>query len=227
MPQCPICGKETNEPREITVKNNRLVNLCSVCHSYLICLVKPVSVNAKKSARDWAQEYMQKNQNLYIQDILSTCYNYSLVEDSQDAEKILPPVVIQKSPPFSGQNIAQQNTTGVASVISQPPINSYSCNYPYIAQPAVKTKYTGIVKIMVYISLVLFMIGGGALGAISDEIIGIILGALGGLLVGLITNSVIMMLVETAENTAIAARTALRNEQLLEEIRISQKNSQK
>jgi hypothetical protein len=36
-----------------------------------------------------------------------------------------------------------------------------------------------------------------------------------------------MMLVETAENTAIGARTALRNEKLLEEIRDSLKNSQK
>lgn len=225
MPQCPICGKETKDPREINIMGNSLVNLCSVCHSYLICLVKPVSIYSRTNAQQWAQEMLQKNSNPYIINVLKKSYSYSFTEaSSQNNSNNEQPVVINPQPSYpknSNQSCSQPKYTAAPA----PQNTGYS--YSPLPQAEIKTKYTRIVKIMVYISFALFVIGGGALGAITQEAIGIILGALGGLLVGIITNSVIMMLVETAENTAIGARTALRNEKLLEEIRDSLKNSQK
>lgn len=222
MAICPVCGKETKDPREINVMGNNLVNLCSVCHSYLICLVKPVSIYSRTNAQEWAKEMLQKNHNPYINNILNKCYSYSLTEEStQNSENGASPVIQTKPQP----PVQPKKTEG----FYQPavPQNSGGYNYPPAYQPEIKTKYTRIVKITVYISYVLFTVAGGALGIITEEFVGILLGAVAGFLVAVLANSVIMMLVETAENTAIGARTALRNEKLLEEIRDSVKNSQK
>ena len=90
----------------------------------------------------------------------------------------------------------------------------------------VSIKNTRTVKTLCYISIALSaIIGAFAAGGIDDDLI--ILGLILGLLVGALLSAFTMMFVEISENLAINARSALKTEQLLEEIKNTLKNSEK
>lgn len=212
MATCPVCGKEVNESKEFVIKEKKLVNLCSVCHSYLICLVKPVSVSARKNAQDWATEAVESNSNPYVREFVKSAYNFSLTEESEKNTNTFVTI---------GENETEiKNSPNSFSAPNQfEP--QYSANIA-----SVKISNTNIVKIMVILSYIVFTIGGVAVGgAINDDFA--IIGGIIGLLVSLIANSVIMMFVEISENTAINARANLESKKLLEEIRDALKNSEK
>lgn len=207
MAQCPICGKESME-KEITVDGKRVVNLCNTCHSFIICLVKPVSHYSRTNAQNWAEEKIKNHESPYIRDFLNLCYNYSLSENNE-----------ADIPSSSGA----ENSSGDPSVSYTAPEQVFS-----VASPAKKVsiKNTRMVKTLCYLSIILMGIVGAVIGAPIDETF-LFVGLVVGLLVGALLSAFTMMFVEMSENIAINARASLHTEQILEEIRLSMKNSQK
>lgn len=201
MANCPICGKESMG-KEITVDGKRVVNLCNTCHSYIICLIKPVSHYSRTNAQNWAEEKIKKHESPYIRDFLNLCYNYSLSENNE-------------------ADIT--SSSGNPSVSYTAPEQVFSA-----ASPAKKVsiKNTRTVKTLCYLSIVLMGIVGAVIGAPIDEAF-LFIGLVLGLLVGALLSAFTMMFVEMSENIAINARASLHTEQILEEIRLSMKNSQK
>lgn len=201
MSLCPLCGNQVTEPKAIKINDKKLESLCTTCQSYLICLTKPVSQLARTNAQIWATEMMSKNPHPYVGDILKICYDYSF------SDKITP------TDANVTNNVAAEEKTEADACVSQ--------------EITISTANTNVVKAMVYLSYILFLIGGAALGFILFETVGLFIGGFLGLLVAVITNSIIMMFVEISENTAINAEANLRNEILLSEICEHLKKSQK
>ena len=200
MATCPICGKESTG-KEITVDGKKLINLCNTCHSFIICLIKPVSYYSKTNAQNWAQERMKKVENIYIRELLEKCYNYSLTDNPEERTEVS--FTPGADPSGSNQLVTLPSATAKIS-----------------------TKNTRTVKALCYLSIILMGIVGAVIGAPIDETF-LFVGLVVGLLVGALLSAFTMMFVEISENLAINARSALKTEQLLEEIKNTLKNSEK
>lgn len=206
MAVCPICGKESTG-KEITVDGKKVVNLCNTCHSFIICLIKPVSYYSKTNAQNWAEDKIKNHANTYIKEFLTLCYNYSLSESAE--------------PDLSDS--ASANTAKAPSV-------SFTPSEQRIVEPPASAKVsiskTRTVKTLCYLSIILAGIIGGISGAAIDET-AMFFGTVIGLAAGALLSAFTMMFVEMSENIAINAKASLRTEKLLEEIRQELKNSEK
>ena len=203
MPQCPLCGNQSNI-HSFTYQNKTIYYPCTFCNAKLNALVNPKDFSEKENALRWADILLEKTYNPPATDTLKTLCSLSKKSDIKP----------------SGQNET-----------SAPPIVQYESNIETsrLSDRAYlpSSTYSAAVKAIVIIFICITVLSGVIAGAL--------LGGFGGFMLGLIASGIsagvvyviAMMLVETAENTAIGARTALRNEKLLEEIRDSLKNSQK
>lgn len=197
MAYCPICGKETTDPKTIKINDKKLDNLCSECQNYLICLTKPVSQFSRTNAQIWATEILSKNPHPYIGDIITACYNYSFSDNVRPTDATATRADTNEEEEYvpDGTSVHTGNTT--------------------------------IVKSIVYFSYILFMIAGGAVGYLVYDVTGLFVGAFAGIVSAIISGSILMMFAEISSNIAANAKATLRNEKLLEEIRDYLKNSQK
>ena len=203
MPQCPLCGNQSNI-HSFTYQDKTIYYPCTFCNAKLNALVNPKDFSEKENALRWADNLLEKTYNPPATDTLKTLCSLSKKSDikpSGQNETSAPPIVQYES------NIETSRLSDRAYL----PSSTYSA--------AVKA----IVIIFICITVLSGVISGALLGGFGGFMLGLIASGISAGVVYVIA----MMLVETAENTAIGARTALRNEKLLEEIRDSLKNSQK
>ncbi len=203
MPQCPLCGNQSNI-HSFTYRDKTIYYPCTFCNAKLNALVNPKDFSEKENALRWADNLLEKTYNPPATDTLKTLCSLSKKSDikpSGQNETSAPPIVQYES------NIETSRLSDRAYL----PSSTYSA--------AVKA----IVIIFICITVLSGVISGALLGGFGGFMLGLIASGISAGVVYVIA----MMLVETAENTAIGARTALRNEKLLEEIRDSLKNSQK
>ena len=213
MSYCPICGKKSDE-REITVDGKRMVNLCSTCHSFIICLLKPVSHYSRTNALNWSKEFIQKHKNPEIRNFLVMCYSYAIAEEKEETK----PSAIKKTtaPTEKKKKIKAPTLSYDAKQLTKELPDSKK----------IKTNFAEAVRICCYISIFLTALAGGAIANIFGNglfILGLIIGAV----IGILGSIVILLFVEISENLAIAAEAMLNVEKILEDMRKSPEFSEK
>lgn len=225
MPVCPICGKDSVVGK-IEINGKNLVNPCNLCKSYAICLMKPVSPNAKENARDWAKKVVSTHQNPYVRDITAQFLNYSYSPAATDGENDVKPSVAKTQTAGPASYAAPTCSAPSAADYSQGGYSAGMGSVPYTPSgPGISTRYTKIVKtilILVDISIILAAIIGGA---VAGEFLGAIIGFLAGAIAAVASTSFVMMFVEISENIAVNAQSSLRSEAILQQIAENQKKN--
>lgn len=192
MPQCPICGKESEESK-IEINNKQVINPCSLCKSYIICLCKPVSPNAKDSARKWAAEVISKHHVSYIKETVKEFLDYSYKEGGEAQPEV------KLSQPAPAPDYSHSFFEGTFSV----------------APKKVSLKYTKTIESFLKISFIAEIIIGIIIGVAIDSDIGWLFGAIIGVFAGFLSYAMGMLIIEISKNIATGAEANLRIEDLL------------
>ena len=199
MPQCPLCGNQSNNS-PFTYNNSVIHYPCTFCKSKLINMMYPERPADRDNALRWAKNILDTKYNPPATDTLKKLYSISL--KAGDA-------LFEQKDNASSQQV---NHNEENNFVSRQSIANIDKQYLPVSS------YSGKVKIIVIIF--------ACITVLSGVISGTLIGGFGGFLLGLIASGISagivyvisMMLVETSENTAIGARSALRTEKMIEEL---------